>query len=415
MLTNYLENTQSLERLRSCVVGPFIDEFLKRLEAAKYARSSIRAYLATAAHLGVWARRHHLTANDLDEGAGKRFLAHLHRCHCLRRNHGKYSDVPAQIRFFIHCLEEIGIVRTAQTSHAQKPESVLIDFCDWMQQNRGVAAGTLSNYRYVLKNLLRSVDQHIEQLNVHSIRAFVLEWADQHAKGTLSTVTATLRMFLRYLSIEGKCRPGLDECVPSIANWRLSSLPRYLEASDVEQVIASCNVQTKLGARNRAIILLLARLGLRAGDVISLRLKDIDWNQATIRVAGKGRREVMLPLTQEIGDALLQYLQWRRDPLHENDHFFVSDRAPLRPLSAHGTVSVMVARALRHAGVHSPVRGAHVLRHSAATTMLRQGVSLQAISALLRHRSIETTEIYAKVDTRLLRLVAQPWPEVRSC
>jgi integrase/recombinase XerD len=189
----------------------------------------------------------------------------------------------------------------------------------------------------------------------------------------------------------------------------------FLEASDVERVIASCNVQTKLGTRNRAIILLLARLGLRAGDVISLRLKDIDWNQATIRVAGKGRREVMLPLTQEIGDALLQYLQWRRDPLHENDHFFVSDRAPLRPLSAHGTVSVMVARALRHAGVHSPVRGAHVLRHSAATTMLRQGVSLQAISALLRHRSIETTEIYAKVDTRLLRLVAQPWPEVRSC
>jgi hypothetical protein len=193
MLTNYLENTQSMERLRSCVLGPFIDEFLKRFEAARYARSSIRAYLATAAHLGVWARRYHLTAGDLDEAAGKRFLTHLHRCHCLGRNHGKYYDVPAQIRFFIHCLEEIGIVQRAQTVHTQKPESVLADFCEWMHQHRGVTAGTLSNYRYVLENLLRSVDHHVERLNVRNIRSFVLEWADQHAKGTLRTVTAALR------------------------------------------------------------------------------------------------------------------------------------------------------------------------------------------------------------------------------
>jgi site-specific recombinase XerD len=220
-------------------------------------------------------------------------------------------------------------------------------------------------------------------------------------------------MFLRYLAIEGKVNSGLVCAVPSMANWAVSSLPRYLPAADIEKIVSHWESTTELGARNRAILLLLARLGLRAGDVASMKLNDIDWTQATIRVCGKGRCEALLPLTQEVGDALIAYLVYRRHRGSEG-HLFTRARAPFRPLSANGTVSAVVARTMARAGIRSPVRGAHVLRHSAATQMLREGASLQSIGSVLRHRSIETTEQYAKVDTNTLLLVAQPWPEVAN-
>jgi site-specific recombinase XerD len=159
---------------------------------------------------------------------------------------------------------------------------------------------------------------------------------------------------------------------------------------------------------------LLARLGLRADDIVRLRISDIDWQMANIRLSGKGRREALLPLTQEVGDAILAYLE-RGRPDVDTDRVFIRAIAPLRPTANSGLVSKIVARAIKRAGVITTFRGAHVLRHSAATQMLRQGITLQDISAVLRHRSVETTIIYAKVDVGLLQLIAQPWPEGTSC
>jgi site-specific recombinase XerD len=160
---------------------------------------------------------------------------------------------------------------------------------------------------------------------------------------------------------------------------------------------------------------LLARLGLRAGDIVQLRLGDIDWHGAWIQVSGKGRSQTRLPLTQEIGKAIVAYLQEGR-PQNDADCVFIRARAPFRALASHSAVSVIVNRAMRRAGVTCPSRGAaHLLRHSAATSMLGQGASLQEIGAILRHRSIQTTQIYAKVDVVALRQIAQPWPEVTSC
>jgi site-specific recombinase XerD len=160
---------------------------------------------------------------------------------------------------------------------------------------------------------------------------------------------------------------------------------------------------------------LLARLGLRAGDIVHMRLQDIDWKGAWLRVAGKGRRQTRLPLSQEVGQAIVTYLQHGR-PAASTDALFLRSRAPFRGFHSHATVSVIVASAMRRAGIKRPSRGAaHLLRHSIASSMLRHGASLQEISTLLRHRSIETTEIYAKVDVRGLQQIAQPWPEVRSC
>jgi site-specific recombinase XerD len=222
-------------------------------------------------------------------------------------------------------------------------------------------------------------------------------------------------MFLRFLIVEGHCAAGLEAAIPVLAHWRLSSLPRYLVTEDVERVIASCNVGTPMGRRDRAILLLLARMGLRAGDIVKLRLGDIDWKKATVQVCGKGRRETQLPLTQEVGDALVAYLKAGRYQT-DTEMLFLRARAPYRPLGSPTTVSTIVTQAMCRAGVSCPSRGAaHVLRHSAATAMLRHGASLQEIASVLRHRSVETTEVYAKVDVTALQQIAQAWPEVRPC
>ena len=200
-----------------------------------------------------------------------------------------------------------------------------------------------------------------------------------------------------FLSI-GACRPCRATCLPTM--W---------------SVIASCDRDSAVGQRGLSCLLLLARLGLRAGDIVHLRLRDIDWKAASFQVSGKGRRETRLPLTRELGDALVTYLT-RSRPQTDTDTVFVRSRAPYRAFRSHCAVSVIVDRAFARAGVIRPSRGAaHLLRHSVATAMLRHGASLQDVAALLRHQSVTTTEIYAKVDVTALRPIAQPWPEVQPC
>jgi site-specific recombinase XerD len=227
--------------------------------------------------------------------------------------------------------------------------------------------------------------------------------------------TTALRMFLRFLIAEGKCAAGLEAAIPVVAQWRLSSLPRYLQSDEVERVIASCDTASPVGRRDRAILLLLARLGLRAGDIVQLRLADLDWKGAWICVTGKSRRQTQFPLTRELGQAIVDYLEDGR-PQTDADALFVRSRAPFRAFASHCAISVVVAQAMRRAGVKCPSRGAaHVLRHSVATSMLREGASLQDIAAILGHRSITTTQIYAKVDLPELQQISQPWPEVQPC
>jgi site-specific recombinase XerD len=289
---------------------------------------------------------------------------------------------------------------------------LLSDFNRWMLEHRGLMRSTLALYNPVISTLLQETEGDPSRLDAPTLRAFILKRAGRHTSGA-KNLTAAIRMFLRFLIAEGKCPAGLDAAIPTVASWRLSALPRYLPPSDVERILNSCDVSTPVGLRDRAILLLLARLALRAGDIVGLKLNDIDWQQSTIRVSRKSRMEVQLPLTQEVGDAILEYMDKGRQPCR-GDHLFVRAMAPLWAFTS-GAVSTIVLRAIRRSGVSAPCRGAYVLRHSAATQMLRQGASLEEIGTVLRHRSIQTTAQYAKVDLALLRLVAQPWPEVRSC
>ncbi|MDD5580996.1 MAG: tyrosine-type recombinase/integrase [Methylobacter sp.] len=220
-------------------------------------------------------------------------------------------------------------------------------------------------------------------------------------------------MFLRFLIATGHCKPGLDAAIPPIAEWPLARLPRYISLEELERVLACCDDTVPIGIRDKAILLLLVRLGLRASEVANLKLPDIDWFNGTFIVIGKSRREAKLPLPQDVGDALLKYLNTARPPV-ETNRIFLTAIAPWLPITRY-VVKHVAAKAIRHAGVHAPSFGAHVLRHSAATAMLRQGASLQAIGEVLCHRSIETTAHYAKTDLSLLQRVTRTWPGEAPC
>jgi integrase/recombinase XerD len=286
---------------------------------------------------------------------------------------------------------------------------VLRGFRRWMLRHRGIRPSTLEGYCHILVGLLAVLGEDPVRFTARAVRASVLVAVQKQA--TPKRVVGPLRALLRYAVARGLISPSLLDAVPTVARWRRSALPRYISSADVERVVAACEVGTPTGLRDRAILLVLSRLGLRAGELAELRFADIDWRAATIRIAGKGRREYLLPLPQEVGDGILAYLE-RGRPKHREEHVFLGSHSA-RPLSRQ-YVRQIVSRAIGRARVKAPVHGAHLLRHSLATHMLRSGSSLQAIGAVLRHRSIETTLEYAKVDVKLLQLVAQPWPEVQQ-
>jgi integrase/recombinase XerD len=272
---------------------------------------------------------------------------------------------------------------------------------------------TLNRYRLSIIDLLDDLGTDPSAFDATGLREFLLRRVSCFSQGKSKNLATAVRMFLRFLIARGYCAPGLEHAIPTVAKWRLSSLPKYLSIQDVECLINSCDQSSPLGARDRAIMLLIACLGLRAGDVSALKFGDLLWEEGALAISGKSRRQTRLPLPQGVGEAILFYLRHGR-PHKVSDRIFITSTAPFVPISRQAVGST-VFRAIRRTGISAPTKGAHLLRHSAATRMLREGVSLPAISALLRHASIETTTVYAKVDVGLLQEVAMPWPEVRPC
>jgi integrase len=238
---------------------------------------------------------------------------------------------------------------------------------------------------------------------------FLVRHAGSVAPGSASLMVTALRSFFRFLFQHDEIEADLAAAVPGVARWRLSTVPKYLRPEEVDAVLAACDRSTAVGRRDYAIVLLLARLGLRAGEVVALELEDLYWRVGEITVRGKGCVHHRLPLVPEVGEAIAAYL--RRDrPASRSRRVFLRTRAPHRGFAGPVTVSTLVRRAVERAGLEPPSRGAHLLRHSLATGMLRRGASMSEIAELLRHQALGTTEIYAKVDLGGLSSLAQPWP-----
>jgi integrase/recombinase XerD len=275
---------------------------------------------------------------------------------------------------------------------------------------------TVERHERLITRMLPALGANAGEYNAASVRRVILDQIRGCRPAHAKTIVGALRVYLRFLATSGACQPGLDHMLPTVAEWKLSSLPRYLDAQQVARLIDSCSKDGPQGLRDRAIGLLLLRLGLRAGDIANMRPTDIDWQEATLLVRGKGRRDVRLPLPQDAGDAVLDYIESAR-PQVAIDRVFLCEKAPFRPLRSGMIVSGIVRAALRRAGIENPpTHGANLLRHSAATMMLRAGATLYEIGTVLRHKSPDTTAHYAKVDIAALQQIAQSWPkESRSC
>jgi len=414
MLNAYFKRPLTLERYRASLAGPHLDAFITWLEQRGYPPRRIHRLIHGVHRFAQWAQDDGLSINELDAKTLEVFCHHLQARQGLRYPSGSCRPFFVGARHFITFLETLGVVSPTALVLPPPPEpEILGAFRHWMRTHRGTTEATLNTYRRPIIDLLQTLGEQPERFKAKALRTFVLDRTGRRGIGQAKTVVQAVRVFLRFLIAIGRCTPGLDHALPPMAHWRMASLPKYLPTETVEHVLTSCDLATPLGVRDWAVLLLLARLGLRAGDVAALKWGDINWHDGTLRVAGKNRRETRLPLPQEVGEALLCYGEHHR-PDVPSVYVFLTTTAPLGPLSPK-TVTKIAARALRRANVESPIYGAHVFRHSAATTMLRQGVSLPSIGALLRHASLETTTLYAKVETSLLHAVVRAWPEVPPC
>jgi site-specific recombinase XerD len=409
MLTDCYTEPSALARLSLGVAGGYLDGFTDWLSGQHYAKVTIRSYVPGVVRLLTWAQDVEIPVEALGNRALDAYRKHLAekgtwRCRAI----GSCGYFLAARRF-VEFLQEINVV-----TQEDIPELPLVEeFCCWMRRHRGVAESTLRGYRRVVRQLIDAIGTDPASYHAVALRSFVLERSSRYGRSQTETVVTSVRMFIRFLIATRQCTEKLAHSIPRVAGWRDSSLPRYLDASVIERIVAGCDPTTALGARDSAVILLLARLALRASDVAGLKLQDIDWEQGRLLLAGKSRRESWLPLPQDVGDAILRYLESARPPV-PREALFITTRAPYRPILAR-QVSQTAQRAIVRAGVEAPSYGAHIFRHSAATAMLRRGIALRDIGIVLRHRSIETTTHYAKVDVEMLREVARPWPGVAPC
>lgn len=412
MLEEFFDSRFRIQELRSGPGGRLLERFAEELRQTGYAELTARRHIRAAEHLVYWTNQKGVVTECLKEDCVESFDRHLRRCQCPHFGHNNRGELRESARQFLKFLRRIGVIPGTVTRETTPEPILLQQFRQWMHPQRGTFESTLYNYSLAIRDLLEALGEDPRGYDAQGLRKFILE-RNQHCGWAKAKKTVTaVRAFIRFLAVEGKCSTTLEAAIPALAHWRLASLPRYLQPEEVERVISSCEREAKVSRRDRAILLLLARLGLRAGDIVQLRLGDINWGEAWISVAGKGRHQTRLSLSQDVGDAIAAYLESDRPPLN-TDRLFICSRAPFRAFTSHCAVSMLVKQAMRRAGVTCRNRGAaHVLRHSAATSMLRQGASLQEIANILRHRSIQTTEIYAKVDIAALQQIAQPWPEV---
>jgi len=415
MLTDFFRSPLTLERYRSGLVGPHLDSFTEWLNDRGYQRISIRRHVREVVHFATWAKTAGIPVEGLKQAALDRLHIFLDHREPLRPRNGGDQHLCQSAGIFVRFFEDTGVVcgLAPSTATPSPAEGIWAEFTEWMRAQRGTMSSTLTGYRRPISALLQNLGTDPSAFSAEGLRHFLLQQVKQSSQEQSKNLATALRMFLRFLIARGDCPVGLDYAIPTVARWRLAALPKYLPAHDVERLIQSCDPASMLGARDRAILLLIARLGLRAGDVSALRFGDLHWSEAALVVSGKNRREVRLPLPQDVGDAILRYLHHCR-PRVLSERVFITVVAPYVPISRQG-VGRSVRRTLRRTGISAPTEGAHLLRHSAATNLLREGASLSAIGALLRHASIETTTVYAKVDVGMLGEITMPWPEVSPC
>jgi integrase/recombinase XerD len=379
--------------------------------AQGYAPASVRRKIDLLVNFSHWVERHDVPLDALRDGHVSRFIRKY-------RRRGAWRGDVWTIWQFIGYLRGIGCIPALPSEVDSSAEGELAGiFGEFLRTERGLSASTLTGYlpivRRFLVNQFHGKTLRFDDLRAVDVHRFIVQQARARSLTHAKLVVTVLRSFLRFLQARGLLAVDLAAAVPGVAGWRLSHLPKVLSAGQVERLLASCDRGTSAGRRDYAILMLLARLGLRGGEVSALTLDDIDWESGEIVVRGKGQRVTRLPLPADVGSALVDYLRKDR-PACSTRSVFIRVRAPKRGFIGPSVICCIVRRALERAGLTPVFKGAHLLRHSLATDLLRRGASLVEIGQLLRHSQPNTTQIYAKVDIAALRAIALPWPGVAS-
>jgi len=395
---------------RARVTGPlqpYATGFVAELSRLGYTNGSACGQMFLMAHVSRWLAGEGLGASGLTPEAAGRFLA-------VRRA-GGYAQLlsPKGLAPLLAYLRRLGVAPEAAAPAPEGPALELLGrYRRYLVTERGVGAATAADYAAKVRPFLASREKaaglDLAGLTAADVTAFVTGNCPSMRKGTAKLTVSALRSLLGYLHVAGDIPGPLAWAVPAVATWRLASLPAPLEPGQVAAMLAGCDTGTAAGRRDLAMLTLMARLAMRAGEVAALSLDDIGWRAGEVTVTGKGRRSERLPLPPDVGEAVAAYLRDGRPEAFEGTRrLFLRLHAPHQGLTAGGVTQAVFAAAQR-AGLGRVY--AHRLRHSAATGMLRAGASLPEVGQVLRHRRLLSTAIYAKTDVPALRALARPWP-----
>ena len=396
----------------------YLPSFAVRLADISYSKPAYAGRVSQARHFAEWILQCRMPAQDITDTTVEQFA--LHHCRCgIRTKRGRRVDGTGTAhrrrgaRNFVDFLREQHVIRPSTQCDKQKFDPCLDGFAQWLRRERGATAETIRRYSQEAGRWISVLGTDAARYDASTIRSIVLDQGTERSRSSVRMTVTVLRSFLRFTVSQGHCATSIIHAVPPAVRRKLSTVPRTIPARTIEDIIASCGVATPVEIRDRAIIVLLSRMGLRAGDIWQLRLSDIDWRAGRLRLHGKSRRGMMLPLPQDAGDALLAYIEDAR-PVVGTDRVFLRTQAPFTPLRSSSEIAGVVTRVMKRGGFSGLPTGAHVFRHSLASAWLRAGADLDQIGVALRHASRDTTAIYAKVDVEMLTGVAQPWPGAAS-
>jgi len=420
MLEDYFVHPQTLRWLRVGPLGDHIDNLSELLRTRGYARLSARELLRAAAHFSRYAMwLGVVNPSELTPLLAERFFReHLPNCSCERVNSGKFASATSAVKIVLEYLQFAKIIDAPKLEFPMDSISVLLHkYTEYLSNVRGLSPKSIDLNRRFAHRFLKSIVvkgnfSYLSGLD----RKQILEYSTITMNGRMSldwrsSLVSSLRSFLRFLRWEGVVNEDLSKFVPCVIRWRLADIPRHIPFEDVQKLIAAPDKSTDIGKRDRAILMFLGILGMRGGEVIAQKLDDIDWQNASLVIqANKVRKERVLPMPPEVGEALYDYIKYGR-PHTRNREVFMRSIAPLNPLASTGSIVTIVRKYILQTGIDAPKKGTHLLRHSLATKLVNSNVPLKNIADILGHANIQNTTIYAKVDKKRLKLVALPFPK----
>jgi site-specific recombinase XerD len=405
---DYLQRSHLYRKLIHGPYSEFGRVFADRLLADQLSRQCTMRSLRLFRDLMDWHVGHGNDAGDLNEEHVARFVDHRSQYWHM----DKWDN--ATFRRLLSALRHRGLIAAAPPTELTPHQRIAEAYSAHLIHERGLTRRTVGSQVAHVRRFLQEIDPVgtgiFGLLRPEIVIGYVERHALDGAPGSGKAMCCSLRTFLRYLHLRGQIAQPLADCVPSIRRWRLAGLPTFLPPDKVQQVLDSCDRTSPLGLRDFAILMVLAKLGLRAGEVVALTLDDVDWRAGEVLVHGKGRRLAVMPLRRDVGAAIVDYLRNGR-PASTSRHLFLRVLAPHTAFASGCAVTMIARQALDRAGIHGYAHhGAHLFRHSLATDLLRSGATFDEIGQLLRHERTDSTRIYAKLDIEKLRTLSQPWP-----